>query len=279
MKIYMSVDMEGATGIVRSEQTRNSEPEYSYGRAMQTHDLLAAIEGAFDGGADEIVVNDAHARMINLSPGDMPGSEGKLRLISGSPKQLGMMEGVKGCDGAFFLCYHAMAGTAMAVLDHTISAKAVYKTVLNGVEVGEIGLNAGVCGYLGIPVAFVTGDDATEREAKKLLGDDLITCGVKSSITHAAASCLPPEVTFAMIRERASKAVKRIAQGQAPIMDTGDGSFRLDITFHYTSQADSAEVPGTVRLDGRTIRIEGKGMDDMRRWAGSLISLGGSAGF
>ncbi|SMG31318.1 hypothetical protein SAMN06275492_1162 [Dethiosulfovibrio salsuginis] len=62
-------------------------------------------------------------------------------------------------------------------------------------------------------------------------------------------------------------------------MDTGDGSFRLDITFHYTSQADCAEVPGTTRLDGRTIRIEGRGMDDMRRWAGSLISLGGSAGF
>lgn len=279
MKIYMSVDMEGATGIVRSEQVRSSNVEYGYGRAMQTHDLLAAIEGAFDGGAEEIIVNDAHDRMINLSPEDIPGSEGRLRIISGSPKKLGMMEGIKGCRGAFFLCYHAMAGTEKAVLDHTISARAVYKTVLNGVEVGEIGLNAGVCGYLGIPVAFVTGDEATEREAKTLLGGDLITCGVKSGISHAAACCLPPEATFPMIRERASNAVRRIIQGKAPIMDTGDGSFRLDITFHYTSQADCAEVPGTTRLDGRTIRIEGRGMDDMRRWAGSLISLGGAAGF
>ncbi|SMG31325.1 M55 family metallopeptidase [Dethiosulfovibrio salsuginis] len=96
MKIYMSVDMEGATGIVRSEQVRNSDVEYGYGRAMQTHDLLAAIEGAFDGGAEEIIVNDAHDRMINLSPESMPGSEGRLRIISGNPKQLGMMEGMRG---------------------------------------------------------------------------------------------------------------------------------------------------------------------------------------
>ncbi len=279
MKIYISADMEGATGVVRAEQTRSTDQEYSFGKAMQTHDLLAAIEGAFDGGADEVLINDSHARMINISPEDMPGSEGRLRIISGTPKQLGMMEGIKGCDGAFFLCYHAMAGTSEAVLDHTISGKAVYRAVLNGRESGETGLNAAVCGYFGVPVALITGDDATAREAKGLLGDSLLTCEVKSGISHAAASCLPPETTFGMIRERASEAVRRISQGLAPVPDTGNGDFCLDLTFHYTSQADCAEVPGTIRLDGRTVRIEGKGMDTMRRWAGSLISLGGSVGF
>ncbi len=281
MKIYISADMEGATGVVRAEQTRSTDQEYCFGRAMQTHDLLAAIEGAFDGGADEILINDAHARMINISPQDLPGSEGRLRIISGSAKDLGMMEGVSGCDGAFFLCYHAMAGTPKAVLDHTISGKAVYRTVLNGKEVGETGLNAAVCGEFGVPVALVTGDDALEIETRALLGAGVICCSVKSGIGHASASCLPPESTFGMIKERASRAVKAIAAGKAPIPPIGkDHYFTLDITFHFTSQADSvATVPGTVRLDGRTVRIEGRGMDLMRRWAGSLISLGGSVGF
>lgn len=280
MKIYMSVDMEGATGVVKAEQTRAGDPEYAFGRKMQTHDLIAAIEGAFDGGADEILINDAHSSMINISPADLPGKDGSVRIISGTPKALGMMEGVEGCDGAFFLCYHAMAGTEKAVLDHTISGGAVYGVKLNGKNVGEIGLNAAVCGGLNIPVALFTGDEVSCKEARLELGESLYTSSVKKATGHSAAVCLPPEITREDIRKKASLAAGAIKSGNAPVFPVGDGTFELDITFHYTSQADEAgAVPATKRVDGRTIRVNGNDMSQMRRWAGALISLGGTVSF
>ncbi len=282
MKLYISADMEGATGVVRSEQIRAESAEYSFGRSMQTGDLLAALEGAFDGGATEILINDSHDRMINLSPSDLQNQSGPVSIISGSPKPLGMMEGIERCDAAVFLCYHAMAGTAHAVLDHTVSGRAVYQVFLNGIEMGETGINAAAAAQFGIPVIAVTGDDALCREAQALLGEDLVTCQVKKALGHSTARCLPPDVSHPLIREGVSKAVRQLLQGKKtpPPMDIGNGAFQLDIVFHYASQADSAAtVPGTVRLDGRTVRIEGKGMDAMRRWAGSLISLGGSVAF
>jgi len=280
MKIYMSVDMEGATGVVRSEQTKASREEYRFGQAMQTHDLKAAIEGALEGGAREILVNDSHDGMINISPADLSRYGGRVRIISGSPKKLGMMEGVECCDGAFFLCYHAMAGTERAILDHTISGKAVYGAWLNGKEVGEIGLNAAVCSEHSIPVLLVTGDTAACEEARSTLGQQALTCSVKRGIGHSSADCLPPDETFEIIRKGAFEAAKRLKDGGPVKKEVSKRAFQLEISFHYTSQADcAATIPGTKRLDGRTVRIEGIGMDLMRRWAGSLISLGGSVAF
>ncbi|MEA3285018.1 MAG: M55 family metallopeptidase [Synergistota bacterium] len=280
MKIYMSVDMEGATGVVRSEQTKASRDEYRFGQTMQTHDLKAAIEGALEGGAREILVNDSHDGMINISPSDLSGYGGQVRIISGSPKKLGMMEGVEDCNGAFFLCYHAMAGTVRAILDHTISGRAVYGVRLNGKEVGEIGLNAAVCSEHSIPVLLVTGDTATCEEARSTLGQQALTCSVKRGIGHSSADCLPPDETFEIIRKGAFEAAKSLKDGEAGKNEISRGAFQLDISFHYTSQADNAAtIPGTTRVDGRTVRIEGTGMDLMRRWAGSLISLGGSVAF
>ena len=137
MKIYISADMEGATGVTDVWQTSNNRPEYAFGCKMQLHDVRAAIEGAFAGGADEVLVNDAHGRKINL---DINGLGTKVRLLSGTPKPLGMMEGSEGADGVFFIGYHAMAGSPIAVLDHTISGATVFSISLNGEEIGEMGL-------------------------------------------------------------------------------------------------------------------------------------------
>ncbi|PIE55145.1 MAG: aminopeptidase [Dethiosulfovibrio peptidovorans] len=282
MKLYISVDMEGATGIVRSEQIRAESPEYGFGRRMQTGDLLAALEGAFDGGATEVLINDSHDRMINISPSDLDHQPGSVSLISGSPKPLGMMEGIQGCDAAVFLCYHAKAGTTKAVLDHTISGRAIYQVFLNGIEMGETGLNAATAAQFGIPVIAVTGDHALCREAQALLGDDLVVCQVKEGMGHSTARCLPPDASHTLIRDGISKATQQLCKGKKtpPPMDIGSGTFRLDLVFHYASQADNAAiVPGTIRLDGRTVRVEGEGMDTMRQWAGALISLGGSVAF
>ena len=149
VRIYVSADMEGATGVVSALQTRSDHPaEYAFGCKMEFHDVMAVIEGAIEGGAKEILVNDSHARMINL---DISGLPENVRLLSGTPKALGMVEGVEGYDGAFFTAYHAMSGTPLAVLDHTVSGATLYDVRLNGHLVGETGINGAVCAAFGVP--------------------------------------------------------------------------------------------------------------------------------
>ncbi|MDR3355284.1 MAG: M55 family metallopeptidase, partial [Synergistaceae bacterium] len=118
MKVFISADMEGATGVVRESQTDHADREYAFGCRMQLHDVKAVTEGALEAGADEVIVNDSHWRMINIDIGEM-GFDSRVRLLSGSSKELCMTEGLEGADAAFFVGYHAKAGTAKAILDHT----------------------------------------------------------------------------------------------------------------------------------------------------------------
>ena len=272
MKIYISADMEGATGVVNAAQTDDKRPEYAFGCRMQLHDVNAVIGGLFEAGADEVLVNDSHARMINM---DINGLDPRAHLLTGSPKLQSMVEGCEGADAAFFVGYHAMAGTPHAVLDHTVSGARVYSVVLNGREVGETGLNAAACAHYGIPVALVTGDRAVCDEASGLLGDGLVTACVKEARGRQAADCLCPEASASVLRDAAREAVARVRAGRAPRLSIGDESFDLRITFHTSGQCDRASVlPVAERLGGRTLRVQGRGMAEMRRWSGVLIGLG-----
>ena len=189
MRVYISSDMEGSTGVVSPLQVTFGSPEYEFGRRMQLHDTLAAANAALCCGADSVLVNDSHARMINLDVSKFP--EG-VEIISGTPKILGMVEGAAGCDIAFFIGYHAMAGTEKAILDHTYHSKVVFDLKVNGMKFGETALNALFCGALGVPVALVSGDMAVCLEAQSILGSGLETCAVKDGVGRIAAITLPP---------------------------------------------------------------------------------------
>ncbi|MFA6894114.1 MAG: M55 family metallopeptidase, partial [Synergistaceae bacterium] len=111
MKVYISSDMEGSTGVVSAEQVAYGNLGYEFGRRMQLHDTIAAVNAALSWGAESVTVNDSHDRMINLDVSMFPRG---VSLITGSPKILGMVEGVSGHDAAIFIGYHAMAGTEKA---------------------------------------------------------------------------------------------------------------------------------------------------------------------
>jgi len=276
MKIYVSLDMEGATGIVSPEHVRPGSQEYPFGRAMQAHDLAAVLEGLAEEGVSEVLVNDSHWSMTNLDIRPLPSG---TRLISGWPKPLSMVEGAEGFDAAFFLCYHAMAGTEKAVLDHTLSGGTVHDVVLNGMKVGETGINAALCGVLDVPVALVTGDLAACWEAESLLGPNLVTCGLKEGHGRHSAELLPPADTAPLLREAAKKAVRKAREGLSPRLAL-QAPFVMDLAFHRTIQADAAAfAPGSYRLDGRTLRYESKDLLDVRRWLCAALDLAGQEGF
>ncbi len=167
MRIYISVDMEGIAGVVHEDQTNPIDPrcagEYNRFRALMTAEANAAIEGALAGGATAVLVNDSHWLMRNLLAEQLHPS---AQLVSGGPKTWSMMEGIEsGHDGAFFIGYHARAGTQNAILDHTYTDR-ILDVRVNGTSLGELGLNALLAGTYNVPVALVSGDQALASEAE-----------------------------------------------------------------------------------------------------------------
>ncbi|EHL64070.1 M55 family metallopeptidase [Cloacibacillus evryensis] len=268
MKIYISSDMEGSTGVVSAAQVDCTKPQYAFGKAMQAADVAAAVKAALDSGAECVVVNDSHCTMTNL---DIAGFGGEVRLITGAPKLLGMVEGARGCDAAIFLGYHAMAGTEKAVLDHTFDQHTIYGLAINGRKMGETGVNALLCGALGVPVIMVSGDDALCLEAGSLLGRQLETCSVKEGLGRAAALCLTPESSAELIRSGVKRAVERLKKGEfAPF--TPAAPYLLEVTLMNTLQTDAASlVPGAVRTAARTLRFETEDALELRRFLYSLM--------
>ena len=209
LKVYVSADLEGVWGVVHSEHTLRDGREHDRARRWMTEEVNAAVEGALKAGASQVVVNDSHGTMRNLLPDEL---HPEAALITGSPKPMGMLEGLNGdFDCAFFLGYHARAGWK-GVLSHTYSGRVVRRVLVNGREVGELGLNGMVANQLGVPVALVTGDDALVEEAKELFPLAL-TVVTKRAIGRYAALCPPRRKTLEAIEEAAYRAVEAVRKG------------------------------------------------------------------
>lgn len=271
MRIYVSVDMEGIAGIVHENQTNPVDPrcanEYARGRKLMTEEANAAVEGALAAGADYVLLNDSHWEMRNLLAEDLhPAAE----LLSGGPKRLSMLEGIEaGFDAALFIGYHAKAGTARALLDHTMT-DVVRDARLNGRSMGELGLNAALAGSYGVPVALVSGDRATAEEARQLLGTDVGTVVVKDAVSRHAARSVAPEVARRRIKEGVAEALRR---AHRPLVPESPSTIEVDFTFSY--QADYAElVPGSVRRSPVTVAYTHADFRELFRAWRAIYNLG-----
>ena len=248
MRVYISADMEGASGVVHSAQTEPGAREYERACALMLGDVNAVIEGALAGGASYILVNDAHWSMRNLRIEDLhPAAE----LISGSPKPFSMVQGIDDTfDAAFFVGYHAMMGSSPATIDHTYTDDTVYRVTINDMVVGELGINALFVGLYGVPVSLVTGDQTLAIEARALLGDTT-TVQVKEAYSRSAARCLPLEVSRRLLREGAQAA---LANPGIPF--TMQPPYTLQVDFVKSSHADVAMLtPTSERIGPRTVQF------------------------
>ncbi len=247
MKVFISIDMEGISGVVSPEQCTPGNAEYERARLLMTQEANAAILGARAAGATEVVVADSHESMRNLLIGEL---DTWADLIYGSPRPFSMMEGLDDSfDVVFLIGYHARAGTPNAILDHTYSGKVVNHVELNGRPVGEIGLNAALAGFHGVPVGLVTGDQATTAEATALLGPALQTVTVKRAVGNQSAICLHPQEVQSMIRQAAEHVINAEIQPfklESPVV--------LRVQLRSSLMADFAcLIPGARRLDGYTV--------------------------
>jgi D-amino peptidase len=251
-RVYLSTDIEGTAGIVDWTQVLGPGAEYEVGRRLLLAEVNAAIDGASEAGASSFLVNDAHAFMFNLPPAAV---HGEASLLSGRHKPLYMMEGLDASfDAAFFIAYHGSIGHERAILSHTYNPSAIWEVKLNGVVVGESALNALVALHHGVPVALITGDDATADEARTF-SPAIEAVVVKRSVSRFAAENLHPRQACELIRAGARAALERIGEIGPPQIAL---PAQLEITFLVADMAEAATaIRGVERRSERTIVASG----------------------
>jgi D-amino peptidase len=271
MKVLIAADMEGITGVVHWDQVSLTHPEYARFRKLMTQDVNAAIRGAFDAGADELVVTDGHAWGRNILLEDL---DPRARLNSGALSFLSMVQGVdQGVDGVLYVGYHARIGAPQATLEHTWSDERVFGLWLNSQLHGEPGLNAAVCGHFDVPVVMVSGDQAVCDECLAMLGD-VETAVVKRASGRMAAELLPPAATQELIEQAAWRAVTRLVSGAAPAPYRLTPPIHMAIEFVQSEMADKAMLmPGALRAQDRRVEYTADDMLTIYRAFRTLLAL------
>lgn len=244
MKIFISADMEGISGVATNQQLKTNS-EYQRFRKLMTADVNAAIEGAFNGGATEVIVADGHGNMSNIIIEEL---DTRARLVSGSNRVMCQLEGLdETFDGIMFVGHHGReGGSDVTVISHTLAGICVNEMKINGKVVGETEMNTLVAGAFGVPALMISGDDAYVREVRETF-PDVEGAVTKRAVDRFAAELLHPEVARTEIRKKAEVAVKK-AKSIKPVTFAGPVTF--DIEFKGPQQAKMTTTLPTVELTG-----------------------------
>lgn len=243
MKILISADMEGATGVTWPADVLPGTPQWERCRSLFTSDVDAAVLGFLEGGADEVLINEAHWSMRNLL---LERLDERAQMITGRHKSLSMVEGVQhgDVDGIAFVGYHTGAGTE-GVLAHTYLANSLTGVWLNGARASEGLLNSHVVAEYGVPVVLVTGDDLTCKDAEGY-APEARKVAVKDHVSRYAAVCRTPARTAGDIRAAAKEATA-LAGRYEPVVG---GPFTLELEFDATHLSEVATVVPGVAVSG-----------------------------
>ncbi|NLW50548.1 MAG: hypothetical protein GXY85_06845 [Candidatus Brocadiaceae bacterium] len=262
MRIYIHTDLEGVSGLDEEEQ-RQFEKQDLYRQSCEKlmHDVNASIEGAFEGGADEVIVMDGHAgiqrmnfilEMLDKRAEYDPRDESRW---------WGMLD--ETCDATFFVGAHAMAGTLNGFLDHTQSSTTIQNFLINGRKVGELAIWATLAGGFGVPMVMVSGDEAACAEARAFFSP-IETAAVKQGVGRNKAIAYPLEEARARVREAARRSLALVEQAKPfrPILP-----IEVKVEYMKSNFCDEAAArPGAERLDARTIRMVIEDPRDVLPW-------------
>ena len=261
LKVFISVDMEGIAGVVTSEQLGPAGFEYARAREFMTAEALAAIAGARDAGATQIVVADSHGNGQNLLIDKFPPD---VTIIRSWPRPLMMVQGIDSTfDAAVFVGYHASTTNPAGVRAHTISSANLAAVELNGVAMPEAGINAAIAGYFGVPVVAISGDNVAVSEAQALIGA-MEGAVVKQAISFHSAATMTPEAAQQLVRQKVKAGVQRRSSIRPYVLRA---PVRLDITFkNYTPSEMLSYLPMVQRTTSHAIRFNGRDILEVSRF-------------
>ena len=261
LKVYISVDMEGIGGVASDQQLGPTAFEYARFREFMTAEAVAAVEGAREAGATEIVISDSHGNMQNLLIERFPDD---VTIIRSSPRPLSMMQGIDSTfDAAIFIGYHSGTQNMRGVRAHTMSSARFAGIDLNGEPASESRINAAIAGYFGVPVVLVSGDDAATSELKAVLGD-VETAVVKRAIGFHSAAVMTPAASQALIKTKVKAALQRRGSFKPYVIR---GPLQLDITFKSYRPAEIlAYLPIVERTTAHSVRYTARTILDAIRF-------------
>lgn len=247
MKIFISVDIEGISGISSREQIFPDGRYYESARKIMTKEVNQVINATFENGAKDVVVNDSHFNKDNILIEEL---DSRVMLISGKYRPLNMLQGIdESFDAVFLIGYHARAGTPEAFYDHT-NIFHINNLKINGKSMGELGINGRIAGYFGVPVVLVSGDQKTIFCANEEL-DNPVGVIVKESISRTAVKIFPPSFVTKLIREGVKEAVEKIKSFK-PVRERKP--VNLEVSFNFSNMAEICLlIPGVFRKDARTV--------------------------
>jgi D-amino peptidase len=254
MRIMISADMEGATGVTWTDDVVPGTEPWQRFRRLFTGDVNATVAGLFNGGATDVLVNEAHSAQRNLLLEDL---DPRIRMLTGRHKPLSMMQGIdSGVAGVVFLGYHAGAGSD-GVLSHTYLENQITGVWLDDIPAGEGRLNAGMAAEYGVPVLVVTGDDKACEEARDYAPEaELVP--VKECVSRYAAICLPPARTAELLGTAATESMR-----QAGRLQRDRGPHRIEVEFDASHLAQAtAAIPTVEQIGIRRVGFDAPTMTD-----------------
>lgn len=265
MKFFISIDMEGITGLPDHTFVDSKKHNYERARRIMTNEANAIIEGLLKKGATDILVNDSHSQMNNLLVEDL---HPEAMLITGGVKPYSMVQALdETYDGAIFAGYHSRAGQP-GVMSHSMIF-GVRNMFINDVEIGELGFNAYVAGHFGVPVIMVAGDDGACREAAALI-PNITTVAVKESITRQAVKTMHPEKSHALLTEQIQKAVDN-RHLVKPLTPPKTPTLRIEFA-NYGQAEWAAIMPGCEIEPGTTI-VKFEAKDILEAYRAMLVQV------
>jgi D-amino peptidase len=263
MKLYISSDIEGTTGIVDWEETDINHPSSKYFIEQMTREVTAACEGAIEAGADEIIVKDAHHSARNINPSKLPDKTRIIRGWIGSPQS--MLGGIDSTfDGVIFTGYHSAAGTAANPLAHTMNRRNVYVKI-NGELASEFLINSYTAAFYKVPVLFLSGDKFL-CESVKRLNKNIRTVAVSEGIGNASNS-MNPFAAVENIRNQVQNAVRTAIEDRTSFLVELPEKFLVEICFkeHYNAYKGGF-YPGAKQTAHNIVQFESDNYMDVLKF-------------
>lgn len=252
MRVHITADMEGVATVSHDDQVDAKNPEYPRIRQLMTDEVKAAIAGAKDAGAVEILVKDAHDAGRNILAEQL---DDDVEIIQGCAYDLGMMAGISEDFGASFqIGYHSMRHTHAGTLGHTYTYQ-IAELRLNGVTVGESGLSAAIAGHFGVPLVFVSGDAHAVKQAQKLV-KNVVGVPTKTGVGLYGVRSRTPAKACELIRAGAKKAIEMVDEIRPFVVRK---PVLMQVEFERPLMAQYASrIPLTKRVDLKTVSFRGK---------------------
>ena len=262
MKIYISADMEGITGVTHWDEVDHNKPSvYTQFQARMTQEVVAACEGANDAGAKEIWVKDAHYSGRNILSEELPENVKLIRGWSGHPYSM-VQELDDSFDALLMVGYHSMAGKGGNPLAHTLSSSKLDSVFINGQQTSEFFLHGNIAAKHGIPLVFVSGDAGLCEEVKDV-SPNTTTHATMVGVGDSTIN-IQPETSRKAIREKVKMA---LSSNLKKCIWTHPDSFSLEVRFIKQQLAYRAShYPGATLLDAKTVAFEASDFDDIMRF-------------